>query len=55
MTRVIYERRTITEACHGKPFTRIEKHFRFAFVAMLFCAYVEVLGPGACYERARFA
>jgi hypothetical protein len=55
MTKVIFETRTIAEACQGKPFTRTEKHFRFAFVAMLFCIFVEVLGPGACYERARFA
>lgn len=55
MTRVIYERRSITDAFNGRPFERSVKEFRFAFVAFLFCAYVDLLGPGADYERARFA
>jgi hypothetical protein len=55
MTKVIFETRTIADACQGKPFTRTEKHFRFGILAMLFVMYVELLGPGADYERARFA
>jgi hypothetical protein len=55
MTKVIYERRTIAEACQGKPFTRTEKLFHFGIVAMLFVMYVELLGPGRDYERATFA
>lgn len=55
MTKVIYERRSLTEACQGRPFHRTEKQFRFTILAFLFCVCVELLGPGACYERARFA
>lgn len=55
MTRVVYERRTIGEAVTGQPFTRRDMQFRSGLVAMLFVAFVQVLGPGSDYERATFA
>lgn len=55
MTKVIHETRTIRAAMFNQPFVRSEKTFRFAFLAMLYVIFIELMGPGYDYERAEIA